>query len=290
MSKMNVCLYGSTLDGKTSLLQTFAFGLFEATGKKTRVYTAENYDPLKPGIHAGYIELWQVAKPTYPFERLRDIAKGEWPADLEHADADVPLLPALLDTRYVAQCVGCQKEVHNSDKLPPDFPRKPIICKACDRPVPLRRRRRINQENGIQNVGAVFFEGLVAFAEMLMDQMSKLSAEGTRIGEDVAVRFTDGAESVAGSSRSSYGIGQRRIKAAVEESRLLPVDYVIWTGLKQKGTDDERRVPVFGPKLVGSAATDDIPRWFGPTLALASVPPQGCWCVTRSSNLYHQIL
>jgi len=102
--------------------------------------------------------------------------------------------------------------------------------------------------------------------------MSDRSAKGEKMGEEVAVRFRDGSLDVAGSSRSSYGVAQRRIKAAVEESRLLPVDYVIWTGLKQRGTDDERRVPVFGPKLVGSAATDDIPRWFGPTLALASVP------------------
>lgn len=267
---MNICLYGPAHSGKTSLLQTFAKGLFEATGKKTRVYTGENYDPLQPGISEGYVEVWQVVHPRYPFERLKEIVKGGW--TLDAGDQTAPVIPAFEATKYIAACVGCEKVLHSS----PALPANEIMCATCKRPVPIKRERKLNPGNGLDKVGAVAYEGLVAFGEMLMDNMSDRSAKGEKIGEDVAVRFQDGETMVAGSSRSSYGIAQRRIKVGVEESRLLPVEYVIWTGLKNRGTDDERRTQVFGPKLVGAAATDDIPRWFGPTLALATVPlPSG---------------
>lgn len=67
-------------------------------------------------------------------------------------------------------------------------------------------------------------------------------------------------------------MAQRRPKQAVDNSRLLPVPYVIWTAHKDRGTDDIKKVPVFGPKLAGHAATDDAPRWFGMTFSATNWP------------------
>src|SRR4029077_1869116 len=61
---------------------------------------------------------------------------------------------------------------------------------------------------------------------------------------------------------------------AVDNSRILPVPYVIWTAHKDRGTDDIKKVPVFGPKLAGHAATDDAPRWFGLTFSATNWPLQ----------------
>ncbi len=271
MPKQVMCIYAPTGDGKTSLLGTFARGLHEATGKKTRIYTADGGPFLdRDLVEAGVVEIWNTSAATYPFERLREICSGAWPEDI--ADADSPLISAVEAVRYVAQCIQCKKVWHDSEKLPS---LDPILCTVCKRPVPLKIRRKVNEENGIGKVGAIFYEGLTAFAEKLMDNMSLRSARGEKIGEDVAVKFRDGAENVAGSSRSSYGIAQRRLKAAVDLTQNLPVDYVAWSATKARATDDERRIPVFGPKIVGNAATDDVPRWFGPTLALVTVPLTG---------------
>jgi hypothetical protein len=67
-------------------------------------------------------------------------------------------------------------------------------------------------------------------------------------------------------------VAQRRAKNAVDESRLIPVPWVIWTAHKDRGTDDMKRVPVFGPKLAGHAATDDAPRWFSLTFSATNWP------------------
>jgi hypothetical protein len=103
--------------------------------------------------------------------------------------------------------------------------------------------------------------------------MSDLLARGEgKLGGEVAVRFEDGREKIGGLTQSSYGVAQRRPKQAVDNSRLLPVPYVIWTAHKDRGTDDIKKVPVFGPKLAGHAATDDAPRWFGMTFSATNWP------------------
>ena len=285
MPKVNL-LYSPTGGGKSSLFGTFARGLHAATGKRSRVYTADGGDWLdRDLVEAGIVEIWHMNRATYPFERLREVCQGAWPTD--PSDPDSPIIPAVLATKYLAKCLGCNKVLHDSEKLPAT----PIVeCKECRRPVPLKIARRINEANGIQGIGAVFYEGLTAFSDMLMDNMSARTARGEKIGEDAAVRFQDGSEAVAGSSRSSYGIAQRRPKAAVEESRLLPVDYVWWSARLNRGTDDERRVPVFGPKVAGNAATDEIPAWFGVTLGLTIAPatPKGVERRLYLRNFYQE--
>lgn len=268
MAKRVGLIYSPTGAGKSSLFGTFARGLHAATGKRSRVYTADGGAWLDQDlVDAGIVEIWDLNGATYPFERLREITEGAWPVDPN--DPDSPIMPAFSAVKYLATCLGCGKVLHDAPKLPAT----PVIeCKDCKRPVPLKIARKLNEANGIQNIGACFYEGLTAFSDKLMDNMSARSARGERIGEDVAVRFRDGSEDVAGASRSSYGIAQRRPKTAVENTRMLPCDYVWWSARLNRGTDDERRVPVFGPKVAGNAATDEIPAWFGVTLALTVAP------------------
>lgn len=269
--KSHIALYGTSTTGKTNLLRTAALGYHKATGKKVRLVSAESAQrgPIEPAIRAGVIEPWWIDNATFPFERVRDAVQGAWPVDPD--DPSSPVIPAFI-YKYSGTCATCKTLVYQAEKAPPSVLLPCPKCKAAAPPVIIRPAREINKANGIQDVGMYLFEGGTAFGELFMDNMSDRSAKGEKMGEDVAVRFKDGALEIAGSSRSSYGIAQRRIKNACQEARHLPVDYDIWTFTKEVGTDDMSKQAVLGPKLPGSAATPDVPRWFGPLLGTTAVP------------------
>jgi len=139
----------------------------------------------------------------------------------------------------------------------------------------VRERQCYNPKNKLDDIGVILYEGLTGFSERLLDSMTdKLAIGDGKIGGDIAVKFKDGRENIGGLTQSAYGVAQRRAKTAVEASRLLPVPWVIWTAHKDRGTDDMKRVPVFGPKLAGHAATDDAPRWFSLTFSATNWPGQ----------------
>ncbi len=268
--KQLICLYGPSGVGKTSLVGTFATGLFRATGKRTRLY---NRDGGVASIgylqSAGIADIWDMGETVYPFEALLEASQGAWPADV--ADPTSRLEPPTL-VRYIAECDVCKLRSYDQDKA---CTTTHVKCTKCSASIAVRPRRVFNPTNDLSklNIGVVVFEGLTGFSDSLMANMSDRSAKGEKIGEDVAVRFKDNQLDVGGVSRSAYGIAQRRMQRAVEASRNIPgVDYVIWTAHKDRGEDDIKRTPVFGPKLVGHAATDDAPRWFGPCFSITSVP------------------
>jgi hypothetical protein len=210
-----------------------------------------------------------MGEAVYPFEALLEASQGAWPADT--SDPTSRLEPPTL-VRYIAECDVCKIRSYDADKA---CTSTHVKCTKCQASIPVRPRRVFNPANDLSkaNIGCIAFEGLTGFSDSLMANMSDRSAKGEKIGEDIAVRFKDGALDVGGVSRSAYGIAQRRMQRAVEASRNIPsVDYVIWTAHKDRGEDDIKRTPVFGPKLVGHAATDDAPRWFGPCLSITSVP------------------
>jgi len=268
--KQMIAIWAPSGTGKTSLLASFLTGLHRATGKRGRLYNVDGgVDSIKHLEQAGALDIWEMTNQAYPFEAMLDASRGYWPRDT--SDPLSPLEAPML-VMYIAHCEAC--DVRAYDK-PVAAPTSHVQCPKCKASIPVRPRNCWNPSNDLSkaNVGVLFYEGGTGFGEKMMDNMSDRSAKGEKIGEDIAVRFKDGNVDIGGVSRSAYGIAQRRVKRAVEYSRMVPgVDYVIWTFHKARGEDDVKRSPVFGPKIVGSAATDDVPRWFGPCLGLVSMP------------------
>lgn len=271
-AKQMICLWGPSGVGKTSLLGTFLTGLYRATGKTGRLYNVDGgVGSIQHLEQAGALATWEMGDQPYAFEAMLDASRGYWPRDPH--DPTSGLEPPTL-VRYIAECKPCGVRPYDQDKTM----QTSIPCTKCKAILPIRARQVHNPANDLSkaNVGVLMYEGGTGFGEKMMDNMSDRSAKGEKIGEDIAVRFKDGGVDIGGVSRSSYGIAQRRIKRAVEYSRMVPgIDYVIWTFHKARGEDDVKRSPVFGPKIVGSAATDDVPRWFGPCLSACKWPVSG---------------
>jgi hypothetical protein len=266
MVKQLICVWAPSGHVKTSLLGTFLTGYHRATGKRGRLYNADGgWASIAHLQAAGALDVFDIGDAPYPFETILDVSKGAWPVDPN--DPVTQLAPPTI-VRYVAHCEPCNKRVYDDVVIK----QTTAQCPQCKVTLQVRPRSVYNPVNGIQEkqIGVLMYEGLTGFSSRLMGRMSDLSASGTKIGEDVAVKFKDGQTEVAGASRSSYGIAQRRIEQAVNNTRNIPgIEYVLWTAHKDRGEDDVRRTPVFGPKLAGHAATDDAPRWFGPCFGVS---------------------
>ena len=264
-----MCLYGSSGSCKTSALATFVTGMYRATGKKARLYNVDGgVASIQHLIDAGLCSHWELGNHPHPFEAVVDASRGYWPLDVK--DPRSPLEPPTL-TRWIAECAVDQTRAYDSDKPATTT----VSCPKCRAIIPVRERQCYNPRNKLDDIGVILYEGLTGFSERLLDSMTdKLAIGDGKIGGDIAVKFKDGRENIGGLTQSAYGVAQRRAKTAVEASRLLPVPWVIWTAHKDRGTDDMKRVPVFGPKLAGHAATDDAPRWFSLTFSATNWPMQ----------------
>src|SRR5258706_7144750 len=266
----NILLYGPSGTGKTSLLGSFINGMLrdeKLKAKTARMYNVDGgVDTIGYHRSTGVLQVCEMLNRAFPFESLVDASLGAWPEDV--ADPTSPMIPAFLN-RYVAKCEACNLELYNQEK---PCTTTHVDCTKCKASIAVRPRRAFNSKNDLSKIGVICYEGITGFSERLLDDQAIRSAKGEKVGGDIAVRFTDGRETIGSNTQSSYGVAQRRLKGAVEASRLLPVEYVIWTAHKDRGTDDMKRVPVFGPKLAGHAATDDAPRWFGQCFAVTNYP------------------
>lgn len=123
-----------------------------------------------------------------------------------------------------------------------------------------------------EEFGGLIYEGATAFGEMLLDELRIKGAANEILGAEKAPQqFTSGALRVAGSNQTHYGIVQGRVRKAINDSQRLPV-HVLWTAreLKVRDEDDPKKQYVYGPLLAGSAATLNMPAWFGHTIHISS--------------------
>lgn len=258
MAKL-ICIYGDSGTCKTSLLGTFLTGMHRANGKRARLYNNDGgIDSIGYHVDSGVLDVVEMGAYPYPFEVMLDMSRGYWPVDPK--DPASPLLPPTL-VRQVAHCAPCDVRAYDAETAK----QANIPCSKCKALLPIRPRQVYNPANDLAaaKVGALLYEGMTGFAERFMDRMSEVYANDQgKIGGETPVKFKDGSLAIGGTTQSAYGIAQRRVKSAVDNTRLIPaVDYVLWTAHKDRGEDNRR--PVFGPRTVGTAAISEAPRWFG---------------------------
>ena len=101
----------------------------------------------------------------------------------------------------------------------------------------------------------------------IMTDLGQRTAHGELKGEETALggKIQSGDMVFGGSNRSHYGQAQLRAEDWILDSTAIP-DLVVppfWTALEQRANDRDTKLPVYGPKISGSARTADVPSWVG---------------------------
>jgi len=79
-------IYGPTGSRKTSQIGEFAKYIYEKTGKKTRLLSADGggWGPIQDLINAGIIEAWRVVEEKDPKAAIIAASQGAWPKELKN--------------------------------------------------------------------------------------------------------------------------------------------------------------------------------------------------------------
>lgn len=254
--------------GKTNSISTLALYVHKEYGLKTRVYTADTggYNPLKPLQERGILDVMSVDLWDHPFLTIEQCSKGFWPEDPSLPNS--PLKPMVRNWKPCPLC---------SEDSGATMHAVVLKCKSCGKPYPPGTVLRIQTDliNGGDSVGAIAFEGLTAFGDLVMESMSKRTAQGEDIGPQAAhTKFEDGSFTneagvekkfmIGSNSPAHFGIAQDHIHGWVKNSKLLPVKQVCWTALEQKAEEGGMKGGgrIYAPSIPGKAASGKCLSWF----------------------------
>ena len=132
--------------------------------------------------------------------------------------------------------------------------------------------------------GMIAWDGLTAVADRVFRDMQQ---SGLRLGKDEASAALiegdadlGGQEKIFPATQSMFLFTQKECRMYVDNCNTLPVERTLWSALESKGEEVVGKDVIYGPMLVGSAATGKIPAWFGDCLHLESLfvektDPQG---------------
>lgn len=257
----SLLLYGPTGSYKTSQVVEFAKYVWEKTGKMTRVVTAEpaGVDILNPAIQAGMIEPLYINKLSQPRSLLAKIRRGDW---------SVAVDAARNPTNDMDKAVGYMTL-----------------------PTPPEKAARI---------GGYAFEGCTSIGELCLYDLAdknapKMDVDGKSLPNAIEMQDKTGLRGtgywedgvvLGGTSQSQYGAAQKDVLQLLKEAPSAlykaskgSVQYCMFTAHESKGLDKETMTPMYGPGVVGQAATARIGKEIGTMLHLEpgwkEVPAQG---------------
>jgi hypothetical protein len=94
-------------------------------------------------------------------------------------------------------------------------------------------------------------------------------------GQAISVSFRDGETTYGAPAMGHFGAIQNHIENCVSNSKNLEGKYIVWTSLELKAADDNTRMPLYGPDVIGKAKTSVAPAWFDDCLHLHYVQQAG---------------
>ena len=114
--------------------------------------------------------------------------------------------------------------------------------------------------NDLSSVAGWFWEGMASTADGLMQNLTL--RQDIWIPETPKDSFVkDGQTRWGFSGRAHYGWIQKRIEQWVKASAYIPLPVKAWSSLEAKGEVEQKR-PIYGPEVIGQAATGKCPAWF----------------------------
>lgn len=113
---------------------------------------------------------------------------------------------------------------------------------------------------GKENIGMYLLDGLSGLSSNFL---SHLSNQENGAGFKESWRYEEDGISIIGLQMGHYGIVQKEVHKFITRGiKRLPVDLIGVSALIDKG-EDKKRNTIYGPKIAGSALTEEIPSWFG---------------------------
>lgn len=112
-------------------------------------------------------------------------------------------------------------------------------------------------------IGWYIVEGTTSISDCLMDETRKKNYCVGPSPSGGVFEQTIGNErlSFLTQSQTQYDLVQREMLGFINQLSVLPVDRVLFTAHEARGEEQDTRTPIFGPALVGKAATAKVPSW-----------------------------
>jgi hypothetical protein len=130
------------------------------------------------------------------------------------------------------------------------------------------------RENGLREIGGVYFEGLKSICDLLM-RVHTVDIQNISVPEmpdPTKTRILSGSYIQRFTGRSDYMGIQDAIAAFVRDSGMLPVKKVIWTSQEQQSHNEKTNQVIYGPDIVGQAPTRSCGPWFGNLIHMDMLP------------------
>jgi hypothetical protein len=121
-----------------------------------------------------------------------------------------------------------------------------------------------------EDIGCYLFEDMASLARLLITHLSEKS-EGT--GFKHSYKIEEEELTIGGLQEGHYGLVQKEVHKIITQGfSTLPIDYFVMTSLVGEGLDKREKTRMFGPQMIGNAATAEIPSWFGDCFLLREMP------------------
>jgi len=231
-SNRSVLYWSESGGAKTSQISYLARRTWREHRKRTRVISADggSLDPLKPEIEMGLIEPF-VLPPIdgKTIAIFRKLSLGFWPNIAKlNEEHKLVLLPPSVETYREFGMLAWDGVTAVADRIFRDF-----------------------QNSGMRLGG----DGASAVVEQEIELELPFAVK-----PNPAV---SGKEKIYAATQSMYLFTQKEVRMLIDNSNTLPFQRTYWTALESKGEEIVGRDTIYGPMLVGSAATSKVPAWFG---------------------------
>lgn len=237
-----MAIYGPTGSRKTTQIGEFAKYVYETTGKKTRLISADQggHGVIQAHINAGIIELWRLVEEENPKAAIIKASRGCFPKELKNGlrSSAIIIEPIQGNRKAVLKDVGAYAVEGWAS-----------ICKLIIRDT-VSKGQKISED-----VVGLFAENMLG---EVLDQ------------EEVRKRRTsgnlDGFVQMGAPAKAHYGFVQNFLGDVIRNFSSLPVDRILYTSLEGKGEDRLTKVLQYGPDTAGSAMTAAVPALVGDCL------------------------
>lgn len=243
-------VYGASNTAKTTQLMRVAEWLWRTKRKRTRYIYADNggVSHVQDIIDSGIVDLFpindSIAAP--PHVILRAIAKGAWKPLIPGRNGQVYLSPAKREK--VTVTVGGGGDMTMEVATVPE------------------------------DVGAYIVESTSSLGDLIKRFMTKT---GQKVSQDVVAAYNvpslvegEKPEIFSSASMSHYGHIQDIVMQFINDMSSLAVPLVIFSAHESKGEDEITKTPIYGPALLGKAATSKMRKDVGFLLHMEQVAPQ----------------